>query len=128
MLACTDSATLFNTFAVLCTQHRWCRVPGKTSSSAFQKPSAPSPTAISGVIFNPRLFTSMKFAPALRAFPNANLETDDFLLALRRSPNQHQHAFAVVFHASLQEYTVGPHIQVSARRQISLLPMPVLAL
>ena len=47
MFACTDSATLFNTFAVLCTQHRWCRVPGKTSSSAVQKPSAPSPTAIS---------------------------------------------------------------------------------
>src|ERR1019366_3350570 len=59
MFACTDSATLFNMFAVLCTQQRWCRVPGKTSSSAFQKPSAPSPTAISGVIFNPRLFTSM---------------------------------------------------------------------
>src|SRR6202163_549858 len=44
------------------------------------------------------------------------------------SPNQHQHAFAVVFHPSLQEYTVGPHIQVSSRRQIPLLPMPVLAL
>src|SRR5664280_1899813 len=44
MFACTDSATLFNTFAVLCTQHRWCRVPGKTSSIAFQKPSPPSPT------------------------------------------------------------------------------------
>src|ERR1700694_5602518 len=60
MFACTDSATLFNTFAVLCTQHRWCGVPGKTSSSAFQKPSAPSPTAISGVIVSPRLFTSMR--------------------------------------------------------------------
>src|SRR5712675_2606186 len=30
--------------------------------------------------------------------------------------------------ASLQKYTVGPHIQVSARRQIPLLPIPVLAL
>jgi hypothetical protein len=59
---------------------------------------------------------------------NANLETDQFLLALRRSPDQHQHAFAVIFHASLQEYTVRPHIQVSARRQIPLLPMPALAL
>ena len=68
--ACTDSATLFNTFAVLCTQHRWCGVPGKTSSSAFQKPSAPSPTAISGVIFNPRLFTSMRSSRQLCArFP-----------------------------------------------------------
>src|SRR5665647_3079171 len=67
MFACTDSATLFNTFAVLCTQHRWCCVPGKTSSSAFQKPSAPSPTAISGVIFNPRLFTSMRSSRQLCA-------------------------------------------------------------
>src|SRR5713101_8550700 len=77
---------------------------------------------------SPSFHIDEKFAPALRAFPNANLETDEFLLALRRSPDQHQHAFAVVFHASLQKYTVGPHIQVSARRQIPLLPMPVLAL
>src|ERR1700675_589350 len=67
MFACTDSATLFNTFAVLCTQHRWCGVPGKTSSSAFQKPSAPSPTAISGVIVSPRLFTSMRSSRQLCA-------------------------------------------------------------
>src|ERR1700682_3078996 len=77
---------------------------------------------------SPSFHIDEKFAPALRAFPNANLEADEFLLALRRSPNQHQHAFAVVFHPSLQEYTVGPHIQVSSRRQIPLLPMPVLAL
>src|ERR1035441_5472724 len=77
---------------------------------------------------SPSFHIDEKFAPALRAFPNANLETDEFLLTLRRSSNQHQHAFAVVFHASLQEYTVGPHIQVSAGRQIPLLPMPVLAL
>src|ERR1019366_1407897 len=77
---------------------------------------------------SPSFHIDEKFAPALRAFPNANLETDEFLLALRRSPNQHQHAFAVIFHASLQEYTVGPYIQVSAGRQIPLLPMPVLAL
>src|SRR3984885_9887543 len=77
---------------------------------------------------SPSFHIDEQFAPALRAFPNANLETDQFLLALLRSPNQHQHAFALLFHASLQEYTVGPHIQVSARRQIPLLPMPVLAL
>src|SRR3979411_3325505 len=76
----------------------------------------------------PSFHIDEKFAPALRAFPNANLEADELLLALRRGPDQHQHAFAVVFHARLQEYPVGPHIQVSARRQIPLLPMPVLAL
>src|SRR5476649_2759430 len=77
---------------------------------------------------SPSFHIDEQFAPALRTFPNANLETDQFLLALRRSPDQHQHAFAVVFHASLQEYAVGPHIQVLAGRQIPLLPMPVLAL
>src|SRR5664279_2624766 len=75
---------------------------------------------------SPSFHIDEKFAPALRAFPNANLETDEFLLALRRSPNQHQHAFAVVLHASLQEHTVRPHLQISSRRQIPLLPMPVL--
>jgi len=33
-------------------------VPGKTSSSAFQKPSAPSPTAISGATARPRALKS----------------------------------------------------------------------
>jgi hypothetical protein len=33
-----DFGNLFSTLAVLWTQHLWCRVPGKTSSSAFQKP------------------------------------------------------------------------------------------
>src|ERR1039458_7672022 len=71
MFVCTDSATLFNTFAALCTQHRWCRVPGKTSSMAFQKPSPPSPTAISGAIFNPRRFTSTSNSRQLWALSRA---------------------------------------------------------
>src|ERR1700693_3996172 len=77
---------------------------------------------------SPSFHIDEKFAPALRAFANANLETDEFLLALRRSPDQHQHAFTVVFHASLQKYTVGPHVKVPSRRQIPLLPVRVLAL
>src|SRR6266567_2158671 len=55
MLTWTERATLFSTLAVLCTQHRWCLVPGKISSIAFQKPSAPSPTARSGAISSPWL-------------------------------------------------------------------------
>src|SRR5256886_10104173 len=66
-VACTESGTLSRTFTVLCTQQRWCRVPGKTSSSAFQKPSAPSPTAISGAICNPRCFTSIRSSRQLCA-------------------------------------------------------------
>src|SRR5437764_6935294 len=45
MFACTERATLFNTLAVLCTQHGWGLVPGKLSSVAFQKASTPAPKA-----------------------------------------------------------------------------------
>ena len=69
-----------------------------------------------------------QFAPALRAFPHADLEADEFFLPLRSRADQHQHALAVVFHASLQEDTVGPHVDVSPRRQVALLPPLVLAL
>src|SRR3954471_19540847 len=69
-----------------------------------------------------------QFVPALRALANANLEADEFLLAFRRCADQHQHAFAVVFHASLQEDAVRPHVHVPARRQIALLPALVLPL
>jgi hypothetical protein len=53
-LACSDFGSSFRTLAALWTQQRWCRVAGNTSSSAFQKPSAPSPTASSGAIARPR--------------------------------------------------------------------------
>ena len=53
-----DFGNLLSTFEILCNQHRWWRVPGKTSSSAFQKPSAPSPTAISGATASPRALRS----------------------------------------------------------------------
>jgi hypothetical protein len=48
--------------------------------------------------------------PALRALAHADLEADEFLLAVRRRADQHQRAFAVVFHASLQEDAVRPHV------------------
>src|ERR1700688_3443823 len=128
MFACTDSATLFNTFAVLCTQHRWCGVPGKTSSSAFQKPSAPSPTAISGVIVSPRLFTSMRSSRQLCALSRTPTwkPMSSFLPSGVAPISTSMHSLWSSMR--LQEYTVGPHIQVSARRQIPLLPMPVLDL
>src|ERR1700757_2639502 len=37
---------------------RWWRVEGNASSRAFQKPSTPSPTAMSGAIDRPRAFRS----------------------------------------------------------------------
>src|ERR1035437_2047196 len=70
-----------------------------------------------GDLQSPSFHIDQQFAPALRAFPNANLETGEFLLALRRSPDQHQHAFAVVFHASLQESAASPSGPRSATRR-----------
>jgi hypothetical protein len=64
---------------VLCCQQRCRLVPGKTSSSAFQKPSAPSPTASSGATCSPRRL-DQKLAPALGALAHANLEGE--LLAI----------------------------------------------
>ena len=43
------------TLAILCTQQRWCTVSGKTSESAPQNPSAPSPTARTGARMPRRL-------------------------------------------------------------------------
>ena len=52
-------------------------VPGKTSSMAFQKPSALSSTARTGAMSSLRRLTSMRsFTPALRALPHPSLETD----------------------------------------------------
>jgi hypothetical protein len=45
---CWLLGSLFKTLAVLCTQQRWPRVLGHTSSTACQKPRAPSATASSG--------------------------------------------------------------------------------
>ena len=55
-----DLGTLFGTFAVLLTPQHRCHVPGKTSSRAFQNPSAPSPTAISGAIARPRAYINQR--------------------------------------------------------------------
>src|SRR5215210_7467008 len=71
---------------------------------------------------------NQQFVPALRALAHTDLEADEFLLAFRRRTDQHQHAFAVVFHASLQEDAVRPDVYVPARGQIAPLPTIVLAL
>lgn len=46
--------------APLLSRARCCRVRGKASSSAFQNPSAPALTAISGAMARPRAFRSTK--------------------------------------------------------------------
>ena len=104
------------------------RTTGQTSSSAFQKPSAPSPTAISGAIARPRRFTSTSSSPALRALADADLEADEFLLALGRGADQHEHALGMVLHPRLKVDAVRPDIHVAARRQVPRLPALVLGL
>src|SRR6202048_3246436 len=72
----------------------------------------------------PSFHIDEKFAPALRAFPYANLEADELLLALRRGPDQHQHAFAVVFHARLQERDANCNRSLHARFQLNRFAPP----
>ena len=55
---CRLLGSLLSTLAVLCTQQRWLRVRGHTSSIAFQKPSAPSAMASSGATASPRRLRS----------------------------------------------------------------------
>src|SRR5262249_19760685 len=57
---CWLFGSLFSTLAVLCTQQRWPRVLGHTSSIACQKPSATSATASSGPIASPRRLRSRR--------------------------------------------------------------------
>src|SRR6478672_6934743 len=69
-----------------------------------------------------------KLTPALCALSHPGLEADEFLLALGCRADQHQHAFGGFFHPGLQVDPVRPHIHVSSRRQVALLPGVVIRL
>src|SRR5258708_518914 len=75
-----------------------------------------------------RLQIDEQLLPALPALPHARLKADQLLLALRRRPHQHQHAFGLRLHARLQIDAVRPDVDVMARRQIALLPSPIFVL
>ena len=60
------------------------------------------------------LHLDQQFAPALGAFAHADLEADQFLLALRRGADQHEHALGLVLHPGLQVDAVGPDVDVAA--------------
>src|SRR5271156_4488001 len=79
--ACRLFGSLFKTFAVLCTQQRCARVFGHTSSTAFQKPRAPSATASCGPVVKPRRLRSSSSSfqdCALSRMPSAR-PTSSFL-------------------------------------------------
>ncbi len=120
MAGCSDFGTLLSGLAVLPTQHRCWRVPGKTSSSALQEPRAPTATA--GAATSP-LHVDQQFAPALRAFAHADGKADQFLPALRRGADRHRHALGLILQPGLE---VG--LDVAARRHVARLPALVLGL
>ena len=69
-----------------------------------------------------------KLTPALCALSHSGLEADELLLALGCCANQHQHTFGGFFHPGLQVDPVRPHIHVSPRREVALLPDVVIRL
>src|SRR6202040_1132231 len=67
-------------------------------------------------------------APVLCILTYPGLEADEFLLALGCCADQHQHAFGGFFHTGLQVDPVRPHVHVSPRREVALLPGVVIRL
>src|SRR4029077_9154732 len=88
---CWLLGSLFKTLAVLCTQQRWPRVLDHTSSTACQKPRAPSATASSGPIASPRRLRSRRSSFHDCALSgHAVDESDKFLFAFGRGADDHQ--------------------------------------
>src|SRR6188472_2969539 len=75
-----------------------------------------------------RLQVDEELPPALGALTRADLEADEFLLALRRGADNHQHAFRDWLHAGLEVDPVGPDVDVAAGRQVTATPSVVFAL
>src|SRR5215470_20384943 len=69
-----------------------------------------------------------ELAPTLRALPHPGLEADEFLPAFRCGADQHEHAFGRLLHARLQVDSVRPHVHVTPRREVALLPGVVIGL
>src|ERR1700726_3184064 len=106
-------------------------VPGARKDLLDRLPEAKRAVADREVWRNlePTLFdVDEKLAPALCALTYPGLEADEFLLALGCCADQHQHAFGGVFHPGLQVHPVRPHIHVSPRREVALLPGVVIRL
>ena len=119
----------FKTLAVLWTQQRWRRVSGKISSSAFQKPRAPSPMASSGPIVRPAPAQAcQQLTPALGALAHPRLEAHEFLASLRRGADEDQNALLLVLQPTLEIDAIGPHVDVASGRQVAPAPALVLGL
>ena len=74
-----------------------------------------------------RLQVDQQLAPALRSFPHAHLEADQFLAALGRGADDDQHAGGAVLHARLEINTVRPNVDVAPGREIAALSAIIFA-
>ena len=103
-------------------------VPGRGEDRLQRLPEAER--AVAGGQFGrdgeaARLEVHQQFPPALRALAHADLEAEQFLLALRGGADQHQHALRLRLHPRLQVDAIGPDIHVAPRRQVAPLPARV---
>ena len=95
--------------------------------SAFQKPSAPSPSASCWTHFKAApLEIERNFEPGLLTFAIAVGDGDQFLLSLVRGPDDHQDALLLFLHAGAEIDAVHPEIDVALGREVA--PLPALRL
>src|SRR3981189_3495293 len=129
---CWLLGSLFKTLAVLCTQQRWPRVLGHTSSTASQKPTAPSAAAPAGPpdrASHPRpppFEVEEELFPRLRALAHAVDEPDKFLFAFGRGADDHQQALRGFLEPGLHMDAVDPEVNVAFGREIALAPTRML--
>src|SRR5467141_3545076 len=124
---CWLLGSLFKTLAVLCTQQRWPRVLGHTSSTACQKPRAPSATASSGPIASPRRLRSRRSSfhdCALSRTPSMS-PTSSFLPSGVAPMITSRHCAASSSRA-LHMDAVDPEVNVAFGREITLAPTRML--
>ena len=116
-LECWLFGSLLKTLAVLCTQQRWPRVFGHTSSIACQKPSAPSATGEFRRHGKPTPFQiKEQLLPGLRTLAHAVDQANELLLTLRRYTNDDQQALRIVLEAGLHVDAVDPEIDIALGR------------
>src|ERR1700719_3624446 len=118
---------LVQDLAVLCTQQRWPRVLGHPSSTACQKPRAPSATASSGPIASPRRLRSRRSSfhdCALSRTPSMS-PTSSFLPSGVAPMITSRHC-AASLEPGLHMDAVDPEVNVAFGREITLAPTRML--
>src|SRR6266436_4271756 len=123
---CWLFGSLLRTLAVLCTQQRWPRVFGHTSSIACQKPSAVGDREFGCHRKPAPLQIKEELLPGLCTLAHAVDQADKLLLALGRGTNDDQQALRLVFEAGLHVDAVNPEVDVAFGREIALAPACVL--